>query len=69
MEVDLADLVHHILVVEGDEAEASVPVGHLVVGQHRLLHLGELLKVSLKNKPSITESQRQEVKIPSHPRD
>ena len=54
MEVDLADLVHHILVVEGDEAEAPVPVGDLVVGQHGLLHLRELLKVGLNSKRSAT---------------
>ena len=48
VEVDLADLVHHILVVEGDESEAPVSVGHLVVSQHRLLYLGKLLKVGLQ---------------------
>ena len=48
MEVDLTDLVHHVLVVEGDEAKAPVPVGHFVVSQHGLLHFGELLKVGLE---------------------
>ena len=41
VEVYLANLVHHVLVVKCDEAEATMPVGHLVVGQHRLLHLEE----------------------------
>ena len=41
MEMYLTDLVHHILVVEGDETKAPMSVGHLVIGQHRLFHLGE----------------------------
>ena len=45
--MDLTDLVHHILVVEGDEAKASVSVSHLVIGQHGLLDLGELLEIVL----------------------
>ena len=61
MEVDLADLVHHVLVVKGDEAEAPVPVGDLVVGQHGLLHLRELLKVGLKTKRSATVRPLEEV--------
>ena len=47
MEMNLTDLVNNILVVKGDESKASMPVGDLVVGQHRLLHLGELLKIRL----------------------
>ena len=31
VEVDLADLVHHILVVEGDKAKASVTVCHFII--------------------------------------
>ena len=34
VEVDLTDLVHHVLVIEGNKAEAAMPVSHLVVGQH-----------------------------------
>ena len=56
MEVDLADLIHHILVIEGDKAEAPVSVGHLVIGQHGLLNLGELLKVGLEKKRLILRS-------------
>jgi len=45
VEVDLTDLVNNILIVEGDESEAPVSVGHLVVGQHRLLDHGKLFEV------------------------
>jgi len=45
--MNLTDLVHNVLVVHGDEPEASVSVGHPVNGQHGLLHLGELLEVCL----------------------
>ena len=66
VEVYLTDLVHHVLVVEGDKPEAAVSVSdlnidnediycsqfgslelHLVVCQHGLLDLGELLEVRL----------------------
>ena len=47
MEVNLTDLVNYILIVEGDEAKAPVPVGHLVVGEHALFHFTELLEVRL----------------------
>ena len=47
MEMNLTDLVNYILVVEGDKSKAPMSVSNLVVGQHGLLHLGELFKVSL----------------------
>ena len=47
MEVNLADLVHHVLVVKGNKAEPPVSVGHLVVREHALLHFAELLEVRL----------------------
>ena len=47
MEVYLADLVHYVLVVKGDETEAPVSVSHLVVSEHALLHFAELLEVRL----------------------
>ena len=39
VEVDLADLVHHVFIVEGDKPEATVTICHFVVGQHGLFHL------------------------------
>ena len=38
VEVDLADSVHGLLLLEGDEAEAAVPLGLLVHQHHRLLN-------------------------------
>ena len=39
MEVDLAHSVHRLLVLEGDEAEAAVPLGLLVHQHDGLVHL------------------------------
>ncbi len=39
MEVNLTDFVDHVLVLVGDEAEASVSVCLLVEHQHRILDL------------------------------
>ena len=47
VKVDLAYLVHHVLVVKSDESESPVSVGDLVVSQHGLLDLAELLKIGL----------------------
>ncbi len=41
MEVNLTDFVDHVLVLVGDEAEASVSVRLLVEHQHRILDLKE----------------------------
>ena len=46
MEVNLANFVHDVLVVEGHEAKAPVPVGDLVVGQHGLFDFGKLIEIS-----------------------
>lgn len=45
VKVNFANLVNHFVVVEGDESESSVPVGHLVVGEHCVLYLAELFEV------------------------
>ena len=34
MEVNFANLVDDLVVVESDEAKAAVPIGNFVVGQH-----------------------------------
>ncbi len=41
MEVNLTDFVDHVLVLVGDEAEASVSVRLFVEHQHRILDLKE----------------------------
>ena len=38
MEVNLANLVDDLVVVEGYEAKATMPVGHFVVSQHCVLN-------------------------------
>ena len=43
MEVDLAHSLHGVLLGEGDEAEAPVSVGLLVVHQHRVFNLEQKL--------------------------
>ena len=45
VKVDLAHPVHHVLVLEGDEAEAPVSLGLLVHQHDGLLHLSELVEV------------------------
>ena len=45
VEVDLADAVDDVLVLEGDEAEPAVPLGLLVHEHDGLLHLAELREV------------------------
>jgi hypothetical protein len=47
VEVDLAHAVHHVLVLEGDEAEAAVALGLLVHQHDGLIHLAELGEVGL----------------------
>ena len=47
VEMNLANLVYNVLVVKGDESEPPVTVCYLVVGQHCLFDLAELLEVSL----------------------
>ena len=45
--VDLAHLVHNVLVLEGDEAEAAVALRRLVEHQHRVVHFAVLAEVGL----------------------
>lgn len=47
MEVYLAHAVHHVLVLEGDEAEAAMTFRLLIHQHHRLLHLPKLIEVGL----------------------
>ena len=39
VEMDFAYLVHDLVALEGDETEAPMPIGHLVVGQHSVFDL------------------------------
>jgi hypothetical protein len=50
MEVNLTDFVDHVLVLVGDEAEASVSVRLLVEHQHRILNLKETSPHTVKRK-------------------
>ena len=45
--VYLAHLVHDVLVLEGDEAEAAVALRRLVEHQHRVVHFAVLAEVGL----------------------
>jgi hypothetical protein len=45
VEVDLADAVHHVLVLESDEPETAVSLRLLIHQHHGLLHLAELTEV------------------------
>ena len=47
MEVDLAHAVHHVLILERDESEATMPLRLLIHQHHRFLHLAELVEVGL----------------------
>jgi len=47
VEVDLADTINHILVLEGDESEATVALRLLVHQHDRLLDGAELAEVGL----------------------
>ena len=42
MEVNFANLVDDLVVVESDEAKAAVPIGNLVVRQHCIFDHAEI---------------------------
>mgnify|MGYP001225276733 CR=1 FL=1 len=47
MEVNLANFVNDLVVVESYEAEAAVPVGHFVVGQHCVFNHAVMLMMRM----------------------